>query len=504
MKERWFNFRPICLVATFLLLGSVFAFYITTNTIISSIVAVVVAVILLVIAILKKRLIYFGIPLTAFTIGVFAYNMSAINYNKSIDYIPSTIEARISAIGKPTDKYVKVTIDNCYFNSNKAECSAYVIIYDDTLQFENIEIGQKISFKPVAFNKLDLVSGSTPNSHIYEKNIKYTAITSIKGIKFNGIDKTFAEKFQEKAKDNLYLSLTEDNAELAYSSLFGDKTELNDYQISIFRLAGIAHLLAVSGLHIGIIVSTLTFLLKPLKSKKWLSFSIICLFLMFYIYLCDFSMSVIRASIMAIILLISKILNEEYDIYNSISIACIIIYLKNPLCIFDVSFLMSFLCVLGIAMLSNPISKALTKLKVNPKLVSAISISMSTTMALIMICAVYFNNFNAVSVFANVILIPLFTLAFVPIFIVTMLSIICPYIAYVLFPLNYLLDFISYIAAVFANSFLANLTTLSVNYIAIIIYFVFIVIIGRLCSAKHQYKIAISLPMVALLLYCLI
>lgn len=504
MKERWFNFRPICLVAAFLLLGSVFAFFVTTNTLISSIVASVVAVILLVIAILKKRLIYFGIPLTAFAIGIFAYNIAVIKYSKSIDYEPTMIEARISAVGKPTEEYVKVTVDNCYFNSNKESCSAYVIIYDDTLQFKDIEIGQKISFYPSYFNKLDLVSNNTPNSHTYVKNIKYIAVTKIEGIKFGGVDKTLAEKFQARAKDNLYLSLTEDNAELAYSALFGDKTELSDSHIIIFRYAGVAHLLAVSGLHVGIIVTTLTFLLKPLKHKRWLQFWIISAFLMFYVYLCDFSMSVIRASIMAVILLISKITQEEYDIYNSIAIACIVIYLFNPLCVFDVSFLMSFSCVLGIAMLSKPIKRALLKLKVHPKLASSLAISISTTLALVMITSFYFGNFNAISIFANIILIPLFTLAFIPIFIITMLSTICPYLAYLLFPLNYLLDFFTYIVYLFSKSFLANLTTITINYIAIIVYFVFLVIIGKLCSAKRQYKLAISLPIVAMLLYCLI
>lgn len=503
MKERWFNFRPICLVSAFLLLGSVFAFYITTSKAISIISAVVVAVILLVIAILKKRLIYFGVPLTAFIIGVFAYNIAVIKYNKSIDYEPTTIEARISAVGKPTESYIKVTVDNCYFNSNKENCSAYVIIYDSTLLFKDIEIGQKISFKPSYFSKLDLVE-ETPNSHQYEKNIKYMAITKIEGIKFGGVDKTLAEKFQSRAKDNLSLSLTDDNAELAYSALFGDKTELSDSYIITFRLAGVAHLLAVSGLHVGIIVTTLTFLLKPLKSKRWWQFAIICLFLAFYVYLCDFSMSVVRASIMAIILLISKITGEEYDVYNSISIACIVIYLYNPLCIFDVSFLMSFSCVLGIAMLSKSIEQILLKIKLPHKLASSLAVSTSTTVALVMITAFYFNNFNAISIFANIILIPLFTMAFVPIFVITMLSIICPYLAYLLFPLNYLLDFITFIAYLFGTSILANLTTITIKYIAIIVYFVLLVMIGRLCSAKREYKVAISLPIVAILLLCLI
>ena len=54
---------------------------------------------------------------------------------------------------------------------------------------------------------------------------------------------------------------------------------------------------------------------------KWLRFSVIVFVLIFYMYLCGFAMSVMRAVIMSVILLLSKNLNEEYDIYNSISIA---------------------------------------------------------------------------------------------------------------------------------------------------------------------------------------
>lgn len=504
MKERWFNYRPICLVASFLLLGSLFAFYISANKVLTIICASTFAVALFALAIIKKKLKYFAIPLTAFIVGVFAYNVAIINFNKTIEYKPSSIQARISAVGKPNENYIKVEIDNCIFDNEESKDCAYVIIYDYSQQFSNIEIGRKISFKTNSFVKNDLFYNKTPNSKMLTNNLKYTAITQIDDINFMELDKTFAEEFRGRVKEGIELSLTESNTELAYSALFSDKVNLGEYQQTSFRSAGVSHLIAVSGLHVGIIVGVLSFLLKPLKKRKWTCFAIITSILLFYLYLCNFAVSVIRAVVMTIILLLSKILNEEYDIYNSISIAAIVIFLINPLCIFDVSFLMSFSCVLGIAMLYKPICVALTKLKIHKKIVSAMSVSISTTLALIIISAYYFQNFNAISVIANIIIIPLFTLAFIPTFIIAMLSSALPFLGYLLFPINYLFDLITYIAHAFGGLFIANFTTLSINYIAILVYFIFILLVGKLCTAKKQYKLAISLPVVAILFYCLI
>ena len=504
MKERWFNYRPICLVCAFLLLGSVFSFYFSKNLVLVSVLTGIIAFLLLILAIYKKKLKYFGIPLTAFIIGVVAYNLAIITFNKTVEYKPNFVQARIVNVSKTEDNYIKIQADSCLFDNKFTNDNIYVIIYDQSQNFENIEIGRIISFKPTSFTKNDLMYNNTPNSKMFSNNIKYTAVINIESVSFGKIDKTFAEQFRENVKENINLALTKENTELAYSALFGDKTMLTDSTQQAFRLSGVAHLLAVSGLHIGIIVSALMFILKLFKSRDWLNFLIISIFLILYTYLCGFIVSVIRASIMAIILLLSKVLKEEYDIYNSISIAGIIIFLVNPLCIFDVSFLMSFSCVLGIAMLYKPINLALSKIKISKKIISAVAISLATTIALIMISAFYFNNFNAISIFANVILIPLFTVAFIPIFIVGIISTIIPQIAYVLFPINYLLDFITILAEIFGNTAISNFSTIPVNYISIILYFVFIVLIGRLCSAKSQYKVIISLPTLAILFYSLL
>ena len=510
-KERWFNYRPICLVFAFLLLGSVFAFFVayenTISTIISIIAAVLVMGFILIIAIKKKKLKYFFIPLLSLLIGVLVFNLTIYNFNKGIksNYLPSVIEARISSVGKENDSYLYLQADSVVLDGDKIKENIIIYCYDTSSLYEKIEVGAIVKFNPSSFYHEDIFKHEIPYAKLITNNIKYVTSVNISKLSIIGIDKTFAETIKEKVKENLSLGLTNENTEIAYSSLFGEKTLLSEDQYSAYQLSGIAHLLAVSGLHVGIIVGLFRKAFKRMKKRPWIKLVVICPLLLMYVYICNFAYSVIRAGIMATILLLSDVLGTEYDSYCSISLAGIVIYFINPLCVFDVSFLMSFGCVIGIAMLYKPIYKMLTvKIYFNKTIASSVAMSLSATISLLFIMAFFFQNLNFISIIANIIIIPIFTVAFTCNFIVSIISLLLPVVAHLLHPINYILDFTNILATMFGNLSISNFNTLSFNYIGIIIYFVFILLIGRLCTAKYQYKLAVTLPIVALLVCCLI
>lgn len=504
MKERWFNYRPLCLIFAFLLLGSVFCFYLTQQIALTISISLVILLAFFLLAIFKKKTQYVLVPLISFMIGVACYNLAITSFNKTVKYTPTTIEARIYNISNEINGMIKVEADSCKFDNNRVNDNVTIYIYDNDGLFNNIDVGSVIKFKPYRFYKSDLFNHNTPNANMFSEDLKYTTSALIEDITYIKTDKTFAEFIKENIKDNLSLGLTNENVEIAYSALFGDKDMLSDKQYSVFKLSGVAHLLAVSGLHVGIIVAVLTKILKIFKTKEWLNFGIILVFLLLYTHICSFSVSIIRASIMTIILLLAKNLQKEYDGFNSVSIAGIVIYLINPLCIFDVSFLLSFSCVVGILMLYKPIRRAIRKTHIPKKVADSVAISVATTTSIVFIMAYYFKTLNIISIVANVILIPIFTVAFVCVFIISILSLIFAPISYLLFPINYIINFINVLATVFGNLSISNFNTLEFNFIAILIYFVLLLFVGRFCTAKYQYKIISTLPMVALLFYCLL
>lgn len=504
LKQKWFNFRPIALVFVFLLLGSLFAFYIYDKTVIAIISAIVVTGFLLFYAIYKKRKVYFIIPLISFVLGFGIYSLAVLSFNKTINYTPEIIQARVCAIEENGNNSMQLKLNSCKFDGKKNSDNMILYIYDRTDLFEGIEIGSILKFSPNTFHENDLYYRETPNSYQYSNDLKYSASVRMEQVEIIGNKKTLAEKIKLKIKDNLSLGLNNNNTEIAYSALFGDKDLLSAKQYDSYKMSGVAHLLAVSGLHIGIIIATLSKLLELIKIRRWYKFAVISIFLLLYMYICGFAVSVVRASIMGMIALIAKIYFKQYDAINALCIAGIIIFLINPLCVFDVAFLLSFSCVAGISILSISFRENLLKTKMTKNLASGVALSLSTTIAIMFVMAYFFNNLNIISVCANIILIPIFTFAFTIIFLLSILSLVIPYLSYLIYPIDYIFDFINVATNFMAGLPFANFGTINISFISIILYFVILLFVSAFCTAKFKDKAILTMPMIAFLVYVLL
>ena len=504
MNKRWYNYRPILLFFIFLILGTLFAFYVQDNRAASIGVIVPIFILVSIVAICKKKLNYLLIPTIAFLIAGASFYLAVSNFNKAVKTAPEIIEARVYSITEVEQGMLRFKADTCKFDGKSIDTNINVLLYDYDSLFADLQIGMIVKFKPSKFYKADLKHGKTPNSKMFSEDLKYTVTANVTQFEVIGTNTTFVEQIKQKIKDNLGGGLTSENMELAYSALFGDKDFLNETQYSSYRLSGIAHLLAVSGLHVSIIVAIISALLNAFKFNGWLKLAIVSLFLIFYAYLCNFSVSVIRAGVMSLMLMLSVLLKREYDALSALGLAGIIIFFLNPLCVFDVSFLMSFACVLGIILFSKPISALFHKCKMPKKLADSMAITTSTLISLLFISAYFFNNFNLISLIANLIIIPIFTLAFSIMFVVSIISLALPAISVVLIPLNYVFDLINVLATVLGGLSFANFSTAKLEFLAIPLYFVLLFSLSRISVAKYRNKIIISIPLVAILMICLI
>ena len=221
MKSRWFNYRPLCIVFIFLLLGSVFVFYLSDYKLFTIIITIIIFVFLMALTILKRRIKYVLIPLISFILGASLYYGVVTSFQEEIE-TPSAIQARIYNVNLPEDGRIRVYADSCEFDGKEIKENLIIYIYDNSNLFENIEIGSIITFSPSNFYQTDLFYYGTPNASYYLKGLKYSATVSASNVTFLKTDKTFAEKLKQYVKDNLRGSLTNENVEIAYSSLFGD------------------------------------------------------------------------------------------------------------------------------------------------------------------------------------------------------------------------------------------------------------------------------------------
>lgn len=153
--------------------------------------------------------------------------------------------------------------------------------------------------------------------------------------------------------------LTEESYGLLSAITVGYGDELDNDMRENFRSAGIAHALALSGFHVGIIILLVEIVLFPLrgfyKLRRWrmlLSLAIIW----FYAAMVGMPESVVRAVVMLSVILTAKIIGEESNSFNALFVAVAIILACSPFSLFSVGFQLSVCAVLGILALSGPLN----------------------------------------------------------------------------------------------------------------------------------------------------
>lgn len=173
-----------------------------------------------------------------------------------------------------------------------------------------------------------------------------------------------------------------------------------------------SHILAVSGMHISYLVLGFEFGLKKFLGKKYTR--VITIFiLIFYLCLVGFSPSIVRAVLMGIMSILSKLIYRKNDIYTSIALSLFIILIYNPYLIFQVGLQLSYGGTLGIIFFNKKILKLFQKIKLRKrrkyieKLQEILSVTISAQIIIFPILLFHFNTFG-IYVFITNILVSIF------------------------------------------------------------------------------------------------
>ena len=335
--------------------------------------------------------------------------------------------------------------------------------------------GQRISFYSNEFiSKYQSVNKLS--SYELVKNIHYTAtavITSDNPIINLKNNKSSADVVHEKVLGHLTKQMPQEIAYLSYSVLFGDTDYLSEITNTSFKISGVAHIVAVSGMNVVFIISILMLCMFFIKRKHLLKFIVITFVLVFYCYLCDYTPSVVRAAIMGLVVLSAKNIGRQGDILSSLGLSCIIILCIWPMSIIDAGFLMSFACVIGIVFFCNPITEFLIKRCKFPKwLASAIAMTVSAQIGIYPIMAQYFNSFSVYSILANIVVVPVFSLAYILLFASLMIVLVMPFMAFTLKLSAIPMAFVYWFPSLFIDLPLASVYVFEMGFATVIYYFV--------------------------------
>ncbi len=220
-----------------------------------------------------------------------------------------------------------------------------------------------------------------------------------------------AENFRERLLDQLRLALAKQESFEVISALtLGYRKELSPETRESFTDTGAMHVLAVSGLHVGLIFLFLLQLFKFLNrliGGKWIKLIVISTFLWGYAMITGFSPSVQRATTMFTFLLVAETLNRRSSIYNSIAASAFALLLINPDILFAVGFQLSYAAVLSIVYFFPIMEKLLSSQ--NPfikKPWQLLCVSLSAQIGTFPLSLYYFNQFPVYFWLSNFIVIP--------------------------------------------------------------------------------------------------
>lgn len=201
-----------------------------------------------------------------------------------------------------------------------------------------------------------------------------------------------------------------DERAIALALILGVKEDLNREIKQAYSAAGAMHVLAVSGLHVGIIYLMLSFSLGWLRYKKHgrlIYVLVILLVLWSYALITGFSPSVLRAVTMFSFLLIGDSYYRKTNTYNNLAISAFILLLANPFYITSVGFQLSYIAVIGILYLQPKIYSWFTfDGLLADKAWAIMSVSLSAQIATFPLTIMYFHQFPTYFFVANLVVIP--------------------------------------------------------------------------------------------------
>ncbi len=281
---------------------------------------------------------------------------------------------------------------------------------------------------------------------------------------------------------------------LVRAILLGDRTALPYFTQSAFREAGAAHILALSGLHVGVMAAVLLAVIPRRRPVARLALT--ALFLALYCALAAFPSSLMRASVMTLSMLIAPVALRKNDPLSSLSLALIVVLAALPMRLFSAGLLLSFSAAAGILMLYSPLAEVLHSW---PSFIAKpVSVTVTATAASLPFTLLFFNTLPVYSLVSNIVLIPLITFA-LPVALAALIlgAIYFPLGASVGFSVRILLGAAEAAAKWFASLPYCTLRFSAPRYPALALYLAALILLSKYCLLPKKTRLIAAASLIA-------
>lgn len=273
---------------------------------------------------------------------------------------------------------------------------------------DNIGIGDRITVKGKVYNGKKQRNPGGYNEYFYFKiqNIDYKCNGYLSEIQKTS-DLNFKKILYElriKIEDIYDELLPKQESGLIKAMVLGDTLYLDSNTRETYQNVGIAHIFAISGLHISIVAGFIFYILNFIKCPPRITSILIVVILGMYCVFTGNSISTIRAFIMTSVLLLGKVFYRKSDIYTTVALAGLIILLEQPLFLFEVGFLLSFSAVIGLIIFA-PVAEKMFFIPIYFRKI--IGASIGVTIFMVPIISYYFYKVPIYGIVLNIIVVPL-------------------------------------------------------------------------------------------------
>lgn len=249
----------------------------------------------------------------------------------------------------------------------------------------------------------------------------------------------FAYKIREKVKKKIKENFGDKESGIILGLILGDKTYMDPGDYENFQKIGVAHVFAVSGLHVGYVLLIYWFLSRILKTARLTNLIMVFFLLSSYSLLTGFTPSVVRASAMAFFVMLGTYFLRYKDFYTMLSSAALIILLFNPLELFSPSFQLSFLTTWGLVYF-YPIAQEIF-CRIPSIIKNILAVTFAAQVSSLPISIYYFNTISLFAPLMNIIIVSLFSLIVPLLFFTLAITFIAnflaePFILFISFFLN--------------------------------------------------------------------
>lgn len=341
------------------------------------------------------------------------------NFYKDSSYIVATIQEPL--IEKSKSYKAEAVVETIVSNGTAVHCTGKILLYfTKDSATRQLQYGDRILLKK---NLQPIKSSGNPGAFNYEQYAAFQQIFHNAFLKNNdwlllpGKNVNAFKQFIFWARTHILNGLRnninsgKDELGIAEALLIGYTNDLDKDLVQAYSNTGVVHIIAISGMHLGLIYVMLVWLfarMPLIKRSALLQVILILSCLWLFSLLTGASASVLRSAVMFTFITIGNNLKKRSSIYNSLAASAFVMLCYNPYFLWDVGFQLSYLAVVGIIVFQKPIYNSCY---IKNKWIDAVwklsAVSLAAQVLTFPVCIYYFHQFPNLFLLTNLIAVPL-------------------------------------------------------------------------------------------------